>query len=206
MKHSLAVGVVAVFVVAVGTWGLFKPSSRTSLQPTHTQAENEYTCPMHPTVAADHPGACPVCGMSLVKKSVELDEAAGVAEHLKTVSLSPRQRGLANVTTATAERRTLTRKTRAVGVVSYAESRYAFISMRFPGRIEKLHLSFTGQTVRKGDPIADVYSTDAILEQQKYLVALNTYRDPSERAREHPSYYPKSAIIMKEEMLQLGFT
>ena len=212
MKNTVVVGVSALVVVVVGTWGLLKPPASHSLQTARTSNqtsaadEREYTCPMHPTVTADHPGACPVCGMSLVKQGLELNDAAGVAAHLKAVSLSPRQRGLANVTTTPVERRAMTRTTRSVGIVSYAESKYAFISMRFPGRIEKLYLSFTGQSVRKGDPIADVYSTDAILEQQKYLVALNTYRDPSERAREHPSYYPKSAIIMKEEMLQLGFT
>jgi len=25
-----------------------------------------YTCPMHPSVKADKPGACPICGMNLV--------------------------------------------------------------------------------------------------------------------------------------------
>ena len=25
-----------------------------------------YTCPMHPSVKLDHPGACPICGMTLV--------------------------------------------------------------------------------------------------------------------------------------------
>ena len=25
-----------------------------------------YTCPMHPSVRADRPGSCPVCGMNLV--------------------------------------------------------------------------------------------------------------------------------------------
>jgi len=25
-----------------------------------------YTCPMHPSVKADKPGSCPICGMSLV--------------------------------------------------------------------------------------------------------------------------------------------
>jgi Cu(I)/Ag(I) efflux system membrane fusion protein len=25
-----------------------------------------YTCPMHPSVRADKPGACPICGMNLV--------------------------------------------------------------------------------------------------------------------------------------------
>lgn len=26
-----------------------------------------YYCPMHPSVRQDHPGECPICGMSLVK-------------------------------------------------------------------------------------------------------------------------------------------
>lgn len=29
----------------------------------------QYTCPMHPQVLEDHPGNCPICGMTLVKKS-----------------------------------------------------------------------------------------------------------------------------------------
>ena len=30
-------------------------------------AEEYYTCPMHPSVRSDRPGACPVCNMALVK-------------------------------------------------------------------------------------------------------------------------------------------
>jgi Cu+-exporting ATPase len=29
----------------------------------------EYTCPMHPQIIQDHPGNCPICGMSLEPKS-----------------------------------------------------------------------------------------------------------------------------------------
>jgi P-type Cu+ transporter len=29
-----------------------------------------YTCPMHPEIEQDHPGACPICGMTLEPKSV----------------------------------------------------------------------------------------------------------------------------------------
>jgi Cu+-exporting ATPase len=28
-----------------------------------------YTCPMHPQIEQDHPGACPICGMTLVLKT-----------------------------------------------------------------------------------------------------------------------------------------
>ena len=29
-----------------------------------------YTCPMHPEIREDHPGACPICGMALESKTV----------------------------------------------------------------------------------------------------------------------------------------
>jgi P-type Cu+ transporter len=34
----------------------------------------EYTCPMHPEVVQDHPGACPKCGMALEPRSVTVAE------------------------------------------------------------------------------------------------------------------------------------
>ena len=33
-----------------------------------------YTCPMHPEVRQDHPGACPKCGMALEPEMPSLDE------------------------------------------------------------------------------------------------------------------------------------
>lgn len=32
----------------------------------------EYTCPMHPEIVQDHPGNCPICGMTLEPKNVEM--------------------------------------------------------------------------------------------------------------------------------------
>src|SRR5215471_7730279 len=29
-----------------------------------------YTCPMHPEIEQDHPGACPICGMTLETKTL----------------------------------------------------------------------------------------------------------------------------------------
>lgn len=40
------------------------PATGQSQARPHTHAHT-YTCPMHPGVKADHPGACPVCGMAL---------------------------------------------------------------------------------------------------------------------------------------------
>lgn len=34
-----------------------------------------WTCPMHPEVRQDHPGACPICGMALEPETVSLDHS-----------------------------------------------------------------------------------------------------------------------------------
>ena len=36
--------------------------------------QQEWTCPMHPEVVRDRPGACPICGMALEPRTVSLDE------------------------------------------------------------------------------------------------------------------------------------
>ncbi len=44
-----------------------------SLQPI---ASSEYTCPMHPEVVSAGPGDCPICGMALEPRMVDLEETA----------------------------------------------------------------------------------------------------------------------------------
>jgi P-type Cu+ transporter len=48
--------------------------------PAHAGAQRAtYTCPMHPQIEQDHPGACPICGMALEPKvaTADTDEEAG---------------------------------------------------------------------------------------------------------------------------------
>jgi membrane fusion protein, copper/silver efflux system len=169
-------------------------------------AREYYTCPMHESIRSDAPGACPDCGMTLVKKSVQNKIDALDLSTLKAVSLSPSQRVMANVTTARVERRTITHDVQAVGVVSFAEPNYQVISLRFPGRIEKLYLTFAGQTVRKGDPVAQVYSPDVIAEEQAYLRTLEAYRQTAQTGEEYSGAVGQSLRRSTIRLLQLGFT
>src|SRR5471030_650893 len=43
-------------------------------QPPVVAAAGGYTCPMHPEVLRDKPGACPICGMALEPRTISLDE------------------------------------------------------------------------------------------------------------------------------------
>jgi Cu(I)/Ag(I) efflux system membrane fusion protein len=172
-----------------------------------TQADSSYyTCPMHPSVHKDKPGACPVCGMTLVRKSSRQDAANVNPAILNGVSLSPTQRVMANITTATVERKTLKKEVSAIGVVDFAEPNHLHISMRFSGRLDKLYLTFTGQSVREGDPVAEVYSPEAISAQQEYLLALES----QEQLRDAPEDVAASAADLHNQALQKllrwGFT
>lgn len=39
-----------------------------------------YTCPMHPQIRQDHPGACPICGMALEPEQPSADDSEATAE------------------------------------------------------------------------------------------------------------------------------
>jgi Cu(I)/Ag(I) efflux system membrane fusion protein len=139
-----------------------------------------YTCPMHPSVISDRPGACPICGMSLVKRSSEGKASEGDIESLKAVSLSPTQRVMANVSTAPARRRAFEYAINAVGVIDYAEPFQAKVSARFRGRIEKLYVNFTGEVVRKGQPLFEMYSPDLVSAEREYVLAVSAITSPQE--------------------------
>lgn len=138
---------------------------------TASSAEDYYTCPMHPSVRSSKPGACPICGMTLVKKSAQLKTTEKDSSASGAVHLSPRDRVLANVSTVVVQRGSLHRGIDIVGVIDIAEPNLRHITMRFPGRLERLYLTYTGQSVRKGDPVAEVYSPEAISAQQEFLLA-----------------------------------
>ncbi len=165
-----------------------------------------YTCPMHPSVRSDRPGACPVCGMALVKKTTQQAVGEEHVTNIEGISLSPTQRVMANVTTATVERKTLRKELTAIGVVDFAEPNYLHISMRFSGRLDKLYLTYTGQTVNKGDPVADVYSPEAISAQQEYLLALES----REQMKNAPEQVVAGAVDLhdqaRQKLIRWGFT
>lgn len=73
--------------------------------------------------------------------------------------------------------RALTRTVRAVATVQADERRLHIIAPRFEGWIERLHVNTTGQAVRKGEPLMDVYSPDLITAQHEYLIARRGTKD-----------------------------
>ena len=129
-----------------------------------------YTCSMHPSVRQSGPGTCPICSMNLVpvtKKEAE----TGV------VIVDEERRQRIGVTTAVIEEAPLTLSIRAVGKVTYDETRLVDVTLRVKGWIEKLYLDATGAPVRAGQPLFLLYSPELYAAEQELVLALRSQEE-----------------------------
>ncbi|MFN7989397.1 MAG: efflux RND transporter periplasmic adaptor subunit [Thermoanaerobaculia bacterium] len=156
-------------------------------------AARTWVCPMHPEVAKDHPGDCPICGMTLVPKGEAepapprgAPAAAGVPGHAP-VTIDARRRQLLSLKTARVERGSIRTGIRTVGRVVYDERRVHHVHTRYEAFVEHVEADFTGMHVRRGEVLAHVYSPELFATQQEVLLALRAVRalgpsaDPSAR-------------------------
>jgi len=130
-----------------------------------------YRHPMNPAVSSPVP-AKDEMGMDYVP--VYADEAGGGApavSGLATVEASEAGIRLAGVRTAVATRQRLARTTRTVGLVLPDERRVRHVHTKIAGWVEKLHVNYTGQLVRSGQPILAIYSPELLASQEEYLRA-----------------------------------
>lgn len=133
----------------------------------------QYHCPMHPSYTSDGPGSCPICGMDLVPSSAQ---APHVPTAPASITVSDAGAKLAGVRSVAAERRTLERTIRTVGTVVPDETRVRTVSTRVGGWVEKLHVSYTGQVVRRGEPLLSIYSPELVASQEELIQAVETQR------------------------------
>jgi RND family efflux transporter MFP subunit len=151
-------------------------------------AQAMWVCPMDPEVRQPGPGTCPKCGMDLVPE--EAGTTASGHEHetpastppaaeetgtpRATVELELRRQQLIGVRTAEVASAPISRSVRAVGVVKYDETRQHDVNVKVEGWIRDLYVDFTGQPVRKGQPLFTLYSPDLLATQNEHLLALRT--------------------------------
>ena len=104
-------------------------------------ADDEFYCPMHPSVVRDKPDAggaipkCPICGMPLSKRKI--GELAELPEGVVSrVQLSPYRVQLAGIKTVDVEHRPLVVEIRTVGYVAIDERKLSRIVVRASGYVE----------------------------------------------------------------------
>ena len=141
---------------------------------TATGEVDYYTCTMHPSIKQKNPGKCPICAMDLVPiyKEGSSPQKDVRDNQVRTVNVSLYQQQLIGVQRDTVKLRSVSKTIRTVGHVAYNETRVATINLKFSGWLEKLYVDYTGQFVKKGQPLFEIYSPALVSTQEEYLQTL----------------------------------
>jgi RND family efflux transporter MFP subunit len=100
-----------------------------------------------------------------------------------TLNLGADRARLAGIRTVAASHGTLARAVRAAGTVAIDETRVRQVTTKVAGFVEQLYVNATGQMVRAGQPLFDLYSPELLASQEEYL-----------RARESAAKFQQSSL------------
>ncbi|MCF8239274.1 MAG: efflux RND transporter periplasmic adaptor subunit [Saprospiraceae bacterium] len=131
--------------------------------------EEIWTCSMHPSVRQPEPGQCPICGMDLIP----LSQGASSGDPL-ILEMTPQAVQLANIQTIAVGQQgngkagTL----QLSGKIKADERRVSNQVAHIPGRIEKLFVTFSGESVKKGQKLATLYSPELVNAQRELIEAI----------------------------------
>ncbi len=106
-----------------------------------------------------------------------------------TLELTPAEITAAGVQVAEVRTEALKTDIDSFGRVEQPEAQLAAVSARIGGRVDKLYVQYTGESVRRGQPVADVYSPEVATAIEDYRLAeenrkqLGQSDDPNARAQ-----------------------
>ncbi|NNL79886.1 MAG: efflux RND transporter periplasmic adaptor subunit [Flavobacteriaceae bacterium] len=166
-KYIVYIGVLAIGLLL--GWFLFGNSSN-EVDHNHnevTEANQMWTCSMHPQIMQSEPGDCPICGMDLIPVDSGMDDLSPDQFQLTENALA-----LANIQTSVVGFDSSDNGVvRLSGKIVENEEANVVQVTYFSGRIERLYVNSTGEQVRKGQLLASIYSPELFAAQQELLTA-----------------------------------
>ncbi|MDY6861961.1 MAG: efflux RND transporter periplasmic adaptor subunit, partial [Thermodesulfobacteriota bacterium] len=155
-----------------------------------------WRAPMDPAYISDKPGKSPM-GMDLIPVYEDEDKEDGL------VTIDPVMVQNIGVRTEVVKKKSLYRVVRTVGRITYDERKIYHIHTKFTGWIDKLYVNFTGQKVRRGEPLIAIYSPDLVSTQQEYLQAMDYYKTLRESGFEEVRKGGESLLDATRRRLEL---
>jgi len=155
MKYMLAIGLIFIF-------GACKTKNKGAAQVKDTY----YTCSMHPQIMEEGPGKCPICGMVLIA----VKKSQGQTDN--SIMLSDQQVQLGNIQVDTIGSGKMGNTIVLNATLTSDETKSTAISSRIAGRIDKMYFKNTGDQIKKGDRLYDLYSESLNNAKQEYILAL----------------------------------
>jgi Cu(I)/Ag(I) efflux system membrane fusion protein len=192
-------------------WLVFHPSQNKEEKHDHTTEVAQgtiWTCAMHPQIRMDQPGKCPICGMELIP----LVKSSTTSVDPSAIHLSKEAAQLANILTSIVSKQKPVKEVRLYGKVQADERLFQSQTAHVPGRIERLSVNFTGESVSKGQVLAEIYSPELITAQQELLETVKTkqlqpelYEASKEKLRQWKLTDDQIAKIESSGLIQNNF-
>jgi len=178
LSKYVTISIILIFGFFLG-WLVFHPSQNTIDTHDHSEEVAQstiWTCSMHPQIRMEEPGDCPICGMDLIP----LVRSGSNSIDPDAVLLSNEAAQLANVQTSVVGKQQPLKEVRLYGKVQADERLVQNQVSHIPGRIESLSINFTGESVKVGQVMAQIYSPELITAQQELLEAAGTKQSQPE--------------------------
>lgn len=186
-RYTLAVAAALIVTIAISMWVF----SRHGV----TQLPNSAACgnaapaywydPMRPSEHFDKPGKSPFMDMQLVAKCANSAAASprtvaslGAGDSPSSIEIDSRVVENLGIRMAKVDEGSFARGIDAVGLVGVDEHRIEAVQVREPGWVEQLNVRAVGDTVRRGQQLAAIYSPQLLAMQQELLIARSA-NDPA---------------------------
>jgi len=169
-ENKLALVLITLVIGGLIGWSI-KPSTPESHEghehETETGAASLWTCSMHPQIKLGEAGDCPICGMDLIPAS----QASSGSGNPMVFEMTPEAVALAQIHTTKIGGTNGSGELFLTGKIQADERENAAITAKFPGRVEKLYVTFTGEQVKAGQRLASIYSPELLTSQRELLEA-----------------------------------
>ncbi|MDR1276007.1 MAG: efflux RND transporter periplasmic adaptor subunit [Candidatus Accumulibacter sp.] len=119
------------------------------------------------------------------------------------VSVGPEKIQKLGVRTEAVQKRVLKRRVRATGRVEADERRIHAVTPRFEAYIERLHVAITGEAVKKGQTLFEVYSPELVSAQREYAIALSGVRALGASETENDAARSGARLLAKASLERL---
>ena len=159
-----------------------------------------WRAPMNPNEIYDDPGQSRM-GMDLVP--VYEDEASGSG----VVMIDGATQQNMNVKTEVVKVKKLNAQVITNGILETDERKEFVITTKVGGWVEKLYVNYTGQKVKRGEKLIDIYSPELVAAQQEFITALSYATSVMNSSDENIAASGKELInnsIRKLELLDVG--
>ena len=167
--RAISFGIIIGIAISLGVYGFSHFNESESKKKTQESKPLYWVAPMDADFQRDKPGKSPM-GMDLVpvykSKNKAMNESPG------TVYISPSVINNLGVRTTNVSYQILKTHINTVGYVTYNEDTLLHVHPRVEGWVEKLHVKATGNVIKKGQPLYELYSPELVNAQEEFLLAL----------------------------------